>query len=177
MYLAWRGKIACPQTDCEQCALGTEVTFSILKIPQKKHSREKKNNKKVSHCNGNMSSPWWRGDYRSILSIIIIKNGLQKRPWLISQIMGLFSTADTLTCHSRKSTGVTNNINKGSILFERPGKAAAVRQRAATHNGRTLKPNGFQSSLTLLFAPALLLLWHVGASSMVKALAARPNVV
>lgn len=39
--------------------------------------------------------------------------------WIVT---GGLSTADILTGHNRKRTGVTNNINGGSVLFKRPSK-------------------------------------------------------
>ncbi len=42
-------------------------------------------------------------------------------------------TADILTCHSRRSTAVINNINNGSVPFNYPRKLKPVRQHAPEH--------------------------------------------
>ena len=67
--------------------------------------------------------------------------------------------ADSLTCHSRDTTGVTNNINKGSVPFTCPCKSF---QRASVHNTRTLRLahlNGMQLLFMLLITPVLFLLY------------------
>lgn len=42
------------------------------------------------------------------------------KPSLLPLLTHLLSGADILTCHDRKSTGVTNNINDGSITLNVP---------------------------------------------------------
>ncbi len=60
-----------------------------------------------------------------------------------------FFTADILTCHSKKSTGVTNGINDGSVLFRCPSES--------WQSGKKME-NGTQPSLILLFTDVLFLL-------------------
>ena len=67
----------------------------------------------------------------------------------------LTSLIEILTFHSKESTGVTNNINEGSVEFKCPDQP---QQWASTHNTRTLRleqPNGIQPSFTLSFTPVL----------------------
>ncbi len=69
-----------------------------------------------------------------------------------------FFTADILTCHSRKSVGVTNNINDGPVLLSVPicHDCVTVSQHAIYQKPKQL--NGIQPSLILLFTPVLFLL-------------------
>ncbi len=41
---------------------------------------------------------------------------------LVAILDRLFFSADILSCRSRKSTGVTNNISNGSVLFKCPSE-------------------------------------------------------
>lgn len=71
-----------------------------------------------------------------------------------------FFTTDFLSCH----TGITNNINVGSISHDSVTSASM-------HNTTTLKQlNGIQPLLFLLFTPVIFVLWHVKMSSMKQAL-------
>lgn len=84
--------------------------------------------------------------------------------WYHSFAIGLF-TADTLACHSKKSSGVTNNIEEGSVIITVP----VTWQWGSMNNTRTLKVmqfNKIQPSLILLFILVILL---VKISSVKKA--------
>lgn len=70
-----------------------------------------------------------------------------------------FFRADVLTGQSRKSTGVTNDINDASALFRCPSELACTISRPETEQS-----NGIQSSLILLLTPMLFLLHHVKLS-------------
>lgn len=67
--------------------------------------------------------------------------------------------------HNRKSTGVSNNMNNGSVLSKCPSNLWV-----SMYNTRTLKQlNGIQPSLVLLFTPVLFLPWHLSMFLMGKA--------
>lgn len=73
--------------------------------------------------------------------------------------LGLFSsfffTAAFLTYHSRKSTGVTNNTNDGSVLFRCFKKPWQWSSMFSTRTLKLKQVNGIQPSLFLLFTPVL----------------------
>lgn len=70
-----------------------------------------------------------------------------------------------MTHHIRKGSGVTDNLNCGSVLFKCPRKKSW--QWASTHDTKIQKLkrlNGLHLSFISLFTPVLFLLWHVQMS-------------
>lgn len=76
----------------------------------------------------------------------------ERRTFRTSWLLQAFSTAAILTCHSRRNTGVTYNINLGSAVFKRPSETW---QWASMHNSRTLK----QRSLILWIRPCQMVVY------------------
>lgn len=69
---------------------------------------------------------------------------------------------------SQKSSGVTNNIKDGSVLFKCSSKPW---QWASMHNTKSLKLNqlhGIKAPFILIFTPVLLLLWLIKMSTVEK---------
>ncbi len=75
-----------------------------------------------------------------------------------------FFTTDILT-HCRKSTGDTNNINDGSVIFKCPRKPICT--TPGSWNWSSYME--FNHRYSLLFTPVLVLLRHVKMSAVIKA--------